>query len=354
MVNNKKNLLERLNAGPVICAEGFLFEIEKRGYMSSGEFVPMVALEHPEVLENLHKEFQHAGSDVVQAFTYNGHREKMRVIGKEELLEPLNRSALKIAKKVAQNPLGNELNLMAGNISNSNIWKQDDKKSQLEVEKMFNEMVDWALDEGADMLIGETFYYAEEAYKALKVMRQTGLPSVITIAPMGENIMRDGISIVDTCKELEQQGGEVVGMNCHRGPTTMMPYIKEIRKAVKCHVAALPINYRTTNENPTFLNLPDNNGCQCPTPHKRPFPTALDPMQCNRYEIGNFAKEAFNMGVNYLGVCCGANPMLIREVAEAVGLKVPASKYRENMTNHYMFGTNKRIPKHIKDYQDTA
>ena len=355
MVNNKKkNLLERLNAGPVICAEGFLFEIEKRGYMSSGEFVPMVALEHPEVLENLHKEFQHAGSDVVQAFTYNGHREKMRVIGKEELLEPLNRSALKIAKKVAQNPLGNEHNLMAGNISNSNIWKQDDKKLQLEVEKMFNEMVDWALDEGADMLIGETFYYAEEAYKALKVMRQTGLPSVITIAPMGENIMRDGISIVDTCKELEQQGGEVVGMNCHRGPTTMMPYIKEIRKAVKCHVAALPINYRTTNENPTFLNLPDNNGCQCSTPHKRPFPTALDPMQCNRYEIGNFAKEAFNMGVNYLGVCCGANPMLIREVAEAVGLKVPASKYRENMANHYMFGTNKRIPKHIKDYQDKA
>ena len=354
MFKNKRNLIERLNSGPVICAEGFLFEIEKRGYMSSGEFVPMVALDHPEVLENLHKEFQHAGSDIVQAFTYNGHREKMRVIGKEELLEPLNRSALKIAKKVAENPLENEFNLMAGNISNSNIWKQNDKESQLEVERMFNEMVGWAVDEGADMLIGETFYYAEEAYKALQVMRQTGLPSVITIAPMGENIMRDGVSIVDTCKELEQQGGEVVGMNCHRGPTTMMPYLKEIRKALKCHVAGLPINYRTTNQNPTFLNLPDNNGCTCATPHKTPFPTALDPMQCNRYEIGNFAKEAFDMGVNYLGVCCGANPMLIREIAEAVGLKVPASKYRENMANHYMFGTNKRIPKHIKEYQDKA
>jgi len=354
MRKDKRNLIERLNSGPVICAEGFLFEIEKRGYMSSGEFVPMVALDHPEVLENLHKEFQHAGSDIVQAFTYNGHREKMRVIGKEELLEPLNRSALKIAKKVSNNPLGNELNLMAGNISNSNIWKQDDKESQLEVEKMFNEMVGWAVDEGADMLIGETFYYAEEAYKALEVMIKTGLPSVITIAPMGENIMRDGISIVDTCKELEQQGGKVVGMNCHRGPTTMMPYLKEIRKALKCHVAGLPINYRTTNENPTFLNLPDNNGCNCATPHKTPFPTALDPMQCNRYEIGNFAKEAFEMGINYLGVCCGANPMLIREVAEAVGLIVPASRYRENMANHYMFGTNKRIPKHIKDYQDKA
>ena len=46
--------------------------------------------------------------------------------------------------------------------------------------------------------------------------------------------------------------------------------------------------------------------------------------------------------------------MLIREVAEAVGLKVPASQYRENMDNHYMFGKNKRIPKHIKDYRGKA
>ena len=44
--------------------------------MSSGEFVPMVSLENPEALENLHRDFQHAGSDIVQAFTYNGHREK--------------------------------------------------------------------------------------------------------------------------------------------------------------------------------------------------------------------------------------------------------------------------------------
>ena len=352
---SRKGLKERLDKGPVICAEGFLFEIERRGYMSSGEFVPMVSLDHPEALENLHRDFQHAGSDIVEAFTYNGHREKMRVIGKEELLEPLNRSALKIAKKVAlDTPIGIEPNLMAGNISNSNIWNEKDTKSNSEVEKMFTEMVGWAVDEGADILIGETFYYAEEAYTALKVMKQSELPCVITIAPMGENIMRDGVSILDTCKELEQRGGDVVGMNCFRGPNTMMPYLKEIRKALKCHVAALPINYRTTKENPTFFNLPDNNGCRCHTPHKTPFPTALDPMQCNRYEIGKFAKEAFDLGINYLGVCCGANPMLIREVAESVELKVPASKYRENMSSHFLFGTHERIPKHQKDYEVKA
>ena len=353
--DKKRGLIERLNEGPVICAEGFLFEIERRGYMSSGEFVPMVSLEHPEALENLHKDFQHAGSDIVQAFTYNGHREKMRVIGKEQLLEPLNRSALKIAKKVAlDTPKGVEPNLMAGNISNSNIWNNKDTTQNKEVKRMFEEMIGWAVDEGADILIGETFYYAEEAFTALKVMKQSGLPCVITIAPMGENIMRDGFSIVDTCKELEQIGGDVVGMNCFRGPGTMMPYIKEVRKALKCHVAALPINYRTTTEHPTFFNLPDNNGCTCRTPHKTPFPTALDPMQCNRYEIGQFAKEAYGAGINYLGVCCGANPMLIREVAESVGLKVLASKYREDMSTHMLFGTHERIPQHQKDYIEKA
>ena len=52
---------------------------------------------------------------------------------------------------------------MAGNISNSNIWKEDDKQALVE---MFSEMIGWAVDEGADMLIGETFYYAEEAFKS--------------------------------------------------------------------------------------------------------------------------------------------------------------------------------------------
>jgi len=29
-------------------------------------------------------------------------------------------------------------------------------------------------------------------------------------------------------------------------------------------------------------------------------------------------------------------------------------RFRENMSNHFMYGTNKRIPEHIKDYGDKA
>src|SRR5947209_19257735 len=93
-------LLERLAAGPVICAEGYLFEFERRGYLQAGAFVPEVVLEHPDLVAQLHREFVHAGSDVVEAFTYYGHREKLRIIGKEDLLVPLNGNARDIAGAV--------------------------------------------------------------------------------------------------------------------------------------------------------------------------------------------------------------------------------------------------------------
>src|ERR1700686_966312 len=99
---SKDGLLERLGAGPVICAEGYLFELERRGYLQAGPFVPEVVLEHPELVAQLHRGFVRAGSDVALAFTYYGHREKLRLIGKEDLLEPLNRAALPIGRRRAR------------------------------------------------------------------------------------------------------------------------------------------------------------------------------------------------------------------------------------------------------------
>src|SRR5690625_1139276 len=227
---------ERLDAGPVICAEGFLFELERRGYLTAGEFVPEVALEHPEALRALHVDFQRAGSDIVEAFTYNGHREKMRVIGKEDLLEPLNRAALKIARDVADQKPGN---LMAGNISNTNIWNPEDKAKQAEVRAMFEEMVGWAVEEGADIIIGETFYYAGEALSALEVAKSSGLPVVLTLAPMAQNEMMDGVGIVETCQRLEQAGADGGGLNCFRGAETQSTWLRKIRAAGACHVGAL-------------------------------------------------------------------------------------------------------------------
>src|SRR5436305_5073027 len=126
-------LLQRLAEGPVICAEGYLFELERRGYLQAGAFVPEVVLEHPELVAELHEEFVHAGSDVVEAFTYYAHREKLRLIGKENALEEINRGALAIATDVARRHGA----LLAGDICNTNVFEPDDSQARNTVRAMF-------------------------------------------------------------------------------------------------------------------------------------------------------------------------------------------------------------------------
>jgi len=39
---SRKGLLERLQEGVVLVGEGYLFELERRGYLQAGPFVPEV------------------------------------------------------------------------------------------------------------------------------------------------------------------------------------------------------------------------------------------------------------------------------------------------------------------------
>jgi betaine-homocysteine S-methyltransferase len=330
-------LLERLAHGPVICAEGYLFELERRGYLQAGAFVPEVVLDHPQLVAQLHREFVHAGSDVVEAFTYYAHREKLRMVGKEDALEEINRGALAIAAEVARESGA----LLAGDICNTNVYDPSDADSAATVRSMFEEQVAWAVDADVDFVIGETFSWAEEALIALDVIKETGLPAVITLAVHRAPETREGWTPEDACRRIEDAGAAVVGLNCIRGPRTMLPLIERVRAACDGHVAALPVPYRTTDAEPSFQSLTDPD-CDC-IPGDRPFPIALDPFTCNRFELGEFAAAAARLGVTYRGVCCGAAPHHIRSVAEALGRTPPASRYSADMSRHAFLGSDERL-----------
>src|SRR5262245_10858975 len=212
-------LLERLQAGPVICAEGYLFEFERRGYLQAGAYVPEVVLEHPDLVEGLHRDFVRAGSDVVEAFTYYAHRAKLKIVGREKDLPKINRAALRIAARVARSTGA----LLAGDICNTTIYGADDAASHRRARKIFDEQIGWAVDAGVDFIVGETFSFAGEALLALEAIKRSGKPAVITLSVPREGQMRDGDTAADACKRLEQGGADVVGLNCARGPATMLP-----------------------------------------------------------------------------------------------------------------------------------
>ena len=342
------DLIERLNKGPIICAEGYLFAMERRGYLSAGAFVPEVVLEHPEVVSQLHREFIRAGSDVVQAFTYYGHREKLRIIGKEDLLEPLQKNALQIAKDAAKE--FSDLDLMVGgDVANTNIYDPNDSNSLKECQKMYEEQITWAKEANVDFIVAETMNWVDELKIALKAIKDEGFIAVANFAIPRGDLTRDGYTAEDACKLMEDLGADVVGLNCYRGPKMTMKLLEKVRDKVSCHVAGLPVPYRTTEKEPGFLNITDHD-CNC-IPGGNAFPVALDNLYCNRYEMAEFAKQCIKKNIHFIGICCGAEPHHVREMSVAIGKKPISYKYYPDMSKHFHHGTDpslKKVNKEIK------
>lgn len=327
--------MAKLNSGePIICAEGYLFEMERRGYVQFGPFVPEVSLTHPEAVRELHREFARSGSDIVEAFTYYANRAKLRLIGKEDILEPLNRAALKIAREVAEETG----TILGGNICNTTGYDPNDKSTWDEARAMFRDQCTWAAEEGAELIIGETFDYFGEAEIALEEIARTGLPSVITFAlanwtdgsKKGDRLLlQDDVHIVDACKRAHAAGATVVGLNCHRSTETIVPPLEALRNAgCDFPLAALPIGYRCTHEKPTMQELSEPGRVY----------TDLDCYTATRYEWTAFGEACRRLNVQYVGTCCGAGPHHVRALAVAMGKQPEAAKQLPNLDLHFVFG----------------
>ena len=59
------------------------------------------------------------------------------------------------------------------------------------------------------------------------------MPAVVSLNPHSKDQTSDGLTFPEACRKLEEAGADVVGLNCGRGPKTMMPLIREIRKVCK-------------------------------------------------------------------------------------------------------------------------
>ena len=215
--------------------------------------MPEVILDAPDALRQLHREFLRAGSDVMVALTYYAHREKLRDVGRAGELEQMNREAVRIANEIAREGGA----LVAGNICNT--WSYDPTTpaaSGAVVRAQYEEQLGWAVEEGIDFVIAETYRPRRRgADRRSTSARQLGLPAMVTFASVQPTMTYDGYDYVDACRILADNGAAIVGLNCSRGPATMLPLLERIRAAVDVAVAAQPVPYRTSPAIPAFESL---------------------------------------------------------------------------------------------------
>ncbi len=296
------SILAKLKQDVVLGDGGYLLALEKRGYVQAGPFTPEVTIEHPNALRALHEEFVHAGAEVLQVLAFYASENKLAQIGYANRLGEINRAAVRIAREAAGNSIP-----VAGDLCLTWKYEPGNPASHDECRRLFDDQIGFQMEAGVDFWICETFLLVGEALIALERAKKTGLPVMVTLAWEGPKT-RDNKTPGEAAKMLEGAGADIVGANCWQDPSHMLPVVQQMRKAVKCFVAAQPAAYRCSDEVPFFVG-------------QRGFPDKMDPYQLTRYELGDFAKQARDLGVNYIGGCCGCEGSHIRQMARALGKK---------------------------------
>src|SRR5712691_5713725 len=187
LMRQSENILERIaKQGIVLGDGGYLIELERRGWVDSGsgrgkvgtgkgsgQFTPEVALENPDALRELHREFLRAGSKVLQALTFFGTREKLNRAGYGDDTERINSAAVQLAKEVAN---GNAL--VAGSVSRTQLIEREGMGALDQARDHIAEQIRLLKDAGADFLILETFFHLAEMKVALECAARANLPAV--------------------------------------------------------------------------------------------------------------------------------------------------------------------------------
>lgn len=309
----RRSIVERLAADVVLGDGGYVLELERRGYVQAGPYTPEVAIEHPEALRNLHLEFKRAGSEVLQALTFYGSEDKLAVAGQAHHAQTINRAAVRIAREVA----GEDV-LVAGTLTRTPSFRtQRDAKRTRQV---MAQQVEIQNDAGVDFVIGETFDYLAEALIALKVIHEAALPAMITME-MSEAGSADGYSPEECARRLAEAGAPIVGVNCSFDPRTSLAVAVRMRGAADVHIACQPAGYRTADPRVTFYQFPE-------------FPVALERHQLSRFAFDDFARRARDLGIRYIGGCCGVAAHHVRAMAEALGRRPEGASKSPALARH--------------------
>ncbi|XP_069348481.1 S-methylmethionine--homocysteine S-methyltransferase BHMT2 isoform X2 [Eulemur rufifrons] len=171
-----------------------------------------------------------------------------------------------------------------------------------------NVMQTFTFSASEDNMESQYFEYVEEAVWAVEVLKESGKPVAATmcIGPAGD--MR-GVRPGECAARLVKAGASIVGVNCRFGPGTSLKTVELMKEGLgaaglKAHLMVQSLGFHTPDcGKGGFVDLPE-------------YPFGLEPRVATRWDIHKYAREAYNLGVRYIGGCCGFEPYHIRAIAE--------------------------------------
>ena len=270
----------------LILLDGAMGTMLQAAGLGLGERPELFGLEHPEVVEGVHRAYLEAGSRVLYANTFGANAHKLSGTGYtvEEVIAANVSTARRVAgdrAKVALDvgPIG-ELLEPLGTLSFEEAYE------------IYGQMVRAGEAAGADLVVFETMTDLAEVRAAVLAAREQSekkLPIWVTMSFEASGRTFTGTTVACMACTLSTLGVDAMGINCSLGPKEILPLIREMGEWT-----AKPLIVKPN------AGLPD------------PATGQYD------MDAAEFARqmEAFTaLGVHILGGCCGTTPAFIRALA---------------------------------------
>lgn len=244
-----------------------------------GELPEKLNISDPDRVYRVHKAYADAGADIITANTFGANR--LKYDNCDELVRAGVALAKKTGKKVALDlgPTGKLLKPM-GDLDFE------------ECVSIYADVVNAGKDD-ADIVLIETMGDTYEIKAAMLAAKENcDLPIFVSMIFDEKGRLLTGADVKTACAVVEGLGADVIGFNCGLGPKQMIPLVEELEKYTSTPIMVNP-----------NAGLPESvNG---ETVYN------VDPD-----EFSDLMAQIADLGVSYLGGCCGTTPAHIKALIE--------------------------------------
>lgn len=241
-------------------------------------------LEHPEAIMDLQRRYRESGSQIIYAPTFQAQPMALEKAGLDAETEKINARLVALSREAAPDCL------IAGDIAtlaaHCESWNPDCFERMVED---YRRQIRGLMDGGADLLVGETLLYPQEAEAILTAAELECAGAILfsfTMQPDGS--LFSGADAGKVLRELEEAGADAVGFNCV-GADMMTPYlVSKLRRDT-----ALPLICKPNAGNPVINQA------------------GVAEYSLSPIEFAGIMKQCADNGAVLLGGCCGTNPDFI-------------------------------------------
>ena len=271
-------------------------QLQQRG-LQPGQKPELAALEMPDVLTAIHRDYTAAGADILLANTFGANAKKLAGCGRS--VEEVVSASIACARRAGQEtsalvaldigPLG-ELLAPAGTLAFEDAYEE------------FAQVIRAGAAAGADLVFLETMTDLYELNAAILAAKENcNLPVFTSMSFESRGRTFTGCTVESYAVTAAGLGADAIGINCSLGPAEILPFAQRLCRSVP---AELPVFVKPN------AGLPNPDGSY-------------------NLDANGFAeqmREYAATGISMVGGCCGTTPEYIAKLKETFNPLTPAQK----------------------------